>query len=202
MTDGQGGAVFSWYSKYLQVHAQHVSADGISAYPHNGAVVSTDLKQARVEPTVAYFPETKEVTLFWMELGDHIYQSTRGLYAQRLNARGERQWGDSGVVIQPLSKQSYSSLQSVAVADGTFGFWVQNEAGSQFNTIQAIKLDPAGVPSCTQFPISTRPSDKSRLMMGQSSWGQTLLAWQDESEGRISDIYAQSVYDDCRLGSP
>ncbi|MGA8490632.1 MAG: hypothetical protein WB711_09440, partial [Terriglobales bacterium] len=54
--DGQGGAVFSWYtsSPTLQCFAQHILADGSAAFPDNGSPASTNTSNVRVDPTASY----------------------------------------------------------------------------------------------------------------------------------------------------
>lgn len=197
--DGRGGAVFAWYSAapQLQVFAQHVLANGQLAFPPNGVPVSTDLRQARVDPSVSYQPGAGEITLFWTELDSAATQSRRGLYAQKIDARGMRQWGESGKALQPLGAQGITDVRSAAVAGGTLAFWVQ---GGEQPSIQGIKLDTTGAPLCAQFAVSTRAAAKSRLTSGVAPSGQTLLAWQEAGATQGSDIYTQSVGADCKLG--
>lgn len=199
--DGQGGAVFAWYSvaPQMQVYAQHIQANGSPAFAVNGVPVSTNLQQARVAPSMSYQPLTGETTLFWAELDNAVEQRRRGLYAQKLDARGARQWGETGRAIQPLALQDIAHLRTVAVTDGTLAFWVQAVSG-QHDTIQGIKLDTTGNTLCPQFAVSTRPSSKSRLVTGASA-GRTLVAWEDQSQQQGSDIYLQSVAPDCRLSA-
>lgn len=200
--DGQGGAVFAWYSVQpnLQVHAQHILANGSPAFAVNGVPVSTNLQQARVDPSLSYQPSTGEITLFWTELDNAVEQRRRGLYAQKLDARGARQWGETGRTIQPLANHDITSLDTVTTADGTLAFWVQSVAG-QHDSIQAIKLDPTGNALCPQFAVSTRPSSKSRLVSSASTSGKTLIAWEDQAQQQGSDIYLQSVGPGCKLGA-
>lgn len=201
VADGSGGAVFAWYSvaPQLQVFAQHVFANGQLAFPPNGVPVSTNLQQARVSPTVSYQPNTGETTLFWTELDSAVSQNRRGLYAQKFDARGARQWGETGRELQPLGAQSITDLRSETVAGGTLAFWVQTPHG-QPGTIQGIKLDAAGAPLCPQFAVSSRAAAKSRLVSASAPSGQTLLAWEEPGATQGSDIYTQGVRADCKLG--
>lgn len=199
--DGRGGAVFAWYSiaPQIQVFAQHVLSNGSPAFAHNGVTVSTHPQQARMEPSVSYQPTTGETTLFWTEVDSPERQFQRGVYAQKLDARGARQWGETGRPLLALGEKQPSNVRSVAVADGTLAFWVQTEAAGQ-DSIQAIKLDATGDALCPQFAVSTRPSDKSRLAASVSPLGQTLLAWEEKGQNQGSDIYLQSVRANCQLG--
>lgn len=199
--DRRGGAVFAWYSvaPQLQVHAQHILSDGKAAFAHNGVSASTDLRQARTEPSIAYQPATGEITLFWMELDSASAQRSQGLYAQKIDARGARQWGESGRQLR-AGPASITFLRSHAVADGTLAYWIETAAGAATDSIQAIKLDALGYPLCAPFAVSTRASIKSRLVLGVTGASQALLAWEDQVDGALPRIYLQSVRSDCRLG--
>ncbi len=201
VTDGNGGAVFAWYSvdPQLQVSAQHVLANGQLAFPPNGVPVSTDQQQARVSPAVSYQPATGETTLLWTELDNAMAQHRRGLYAQRINASGTRLWGDSGRPIRPIDLHSITDIQSVASADGTLAFWVESVPG-RTDSIQGIKLGATGEPLCPQFAVSTRAASKSRLAAASTPSGQVLLVWEEQGQNQGSDIYTQSVRADCKLG--
>ncbi|MCD2511112.1 hypothetical protein [Comamonas endophytica] len=200
LPDGRGGAVFAWYSvaPQMQAHVQHIQADGKPAFAQNGVPASSDQIQARSDPAAAYQPSTGEITLFWAESGNAAQQRAQGLYAQKFDAQGARQWGDTGRAIR-LSQEPIGNLRSIAVADGTLAFWVERVSGTPHDSIQAIKLDAMGTALCPQFAVSTRTSTKSRLVTGVSGAGQMLLAWEDRVDEPGSDIYLQSVRADCTL---
>jgi hypothetical protein len=100
--DGDGGAVFSWYSSSpsLQVYAQHILTDGTEAFGHNGSVGSTNAFDVRVSPSASYNPATQETFLFWTE--EDSNQVLNGVSGQKFNSTGTRQWTDSGLTIVPL----------------------------------------------------------------------------------------------------
>lgn len=200
LPDGRGGAVFAWYgvAPRMQAQVQHILADGQPAFAQNAVAASSDLHQAAGEPAASYQPSTGEVTLFWVETGNAAQQRPQGLYAQKFDAQGARQWGDGGRALR-LSQAPIGNLRSIAAADGTLVFWTEGGPGTAYNSIQAIKLDGAGVPLCPQFAVSTRSSTKSRLAAGISGNGQMLLAWEEQTEEPGSTIYMQSVRADCTL---
>lgn len=200
LPDGHGGAVFAWYSvaPQMQVHVQHIQADGQPAFAHNGVPASSDPIQARTDPAVSWQPSTSEITLFWAEVGRAAQQRPQGLYAQKFDAQGARQWGDTGRAIR-LSQAPIGNLRSIAAADGTLVFWIEGGSGTPHDSIQAVKLDAAGTALCPQFAVSTRSSTKSRLVTGASGTGQMLLAWEDQVSAPGTDIYVQSVRADCTL---
>ena len=198
LSDGSGGAVFAWYSNSptLQCYAQHVLANGSEAFPHNGSVASTNAANLRVSPSVAYRAATKETFLVWTE--EDQLQSVNGIYAQKFDATGNRQWSDNGLVIVPLNSDSEIFATAVQSDTGMLAFWF-DQPGYGSGTIQAVKLDAAGDFVCSQFGVSTASADKSRLSAGIASSGLTALAWEDDRNGE-NDIFIQNVNPDCSLG--
>ncbi len=196
--DGNGGAVFSWYSSSpsLQVFAQHILSDGTEAFGHNGSVGSTNTSNVRVSPSASYNPATQETFLFWTE--EDSNQFTNGVSGQKFNSAGARQWGDGGLTIVPLGSDSQIFVENVQIGTGALVFWF-DQPGFGSGTIQATKLDGTGATVCAQFPVSSASSDKSRLAAGIASSGLSALTWEDDRNGE-NDIYIQNVNADCTLG--
>jgi hypothetical protein len=198
ISDGNGGAVFSWYSNSptLQVYAQHILANGTEAFPHNGSVGSTNLNNVRVSPTVSYLKSTGETFLFWTEEDGN--QVLNGVYGQKFNSVGAQQWGSTGLVIVPLGADQQLFVQNVQTGTGAQVFWV-DEPGFDQDTMNSIRLDGSGNVTCAQFPVSSVVSGKSRLAAAIASSGLSAIAWQDDRSG-TDDIYLQNVNNDCSLG--
>jgi hypothetical protein len=196
--DGSGGAVFSWYtnSPSLQVYAQHILSNGTEAFGHNGSVGSTNSLNVRVSPSASYNPATQETFLFWTE--EDANQFTNGVSGQKFNSTGARQWTDSGLTILPLGPDSQIWVENVQIGTGALVFWIDEPSYGQ-GTMQAIKLDTNGGTVCSQFPVSTTPSNKYRLVVGLASSGLTAVSWSDDRHGE-NDIYIQNVNPDCSLG--
>jgi hypothetical protein len=198
ISDGAGGAIFAWYSSSptLQSYVQHINADGTEAFTHNGVPVSTDASQIRVSPSAAYNPPTKEIFVSWEE--EDSIQSVSGVYAQKVDANGNRQWTDNGVTIVPLQSNAEIFQRTVQTDNGAFVFWVDQQV-NQSGTIQGVRLDNAGNLACAQFPVSSVQAQKSRPETAQAANGNTVIAFQDYRNGN-SDIYVQNVNPDCTLG--
>jgi hypothetical protein len=198
LSDGNGGAVFAWYSSSpnLQCFAQHILANGAEGFPHNGAPASTDLNNVRVAPTLSYRAATHETFLFWTE--EDSNQFYNGISAQKFDSTGNRQWGNTGLVIVPLGNDSQIFATSVQIGTGALAFWF-DQPGFGSGTIQAVKLDGTGSFVCQQFGVSTASADKIRLSAGIASSGLAAVAWEDDRNG-WNDIYIQNVNPDCSLG--
>ncbi len=196
--DGNGGAVFAWYSSSpsLQVHVQHIGADGTELFPHNGVVPSTNASQIRVSPSAAYDPSTQEIFVSYEE--EDSVQSMSGVYAQKFDSTGARQWGDTGLVIVPLQGNAEISERTVQIGDGAFVFWVDQQV-TQVGTLQGVRLNNDGTTYCAQFPVSSVLAEKSRPWTAISSNNNTVVAFQDYRDGN-SNLYIQNINPDCTLG--
>lgn len=196
--DGQGGAVFAWYtnSPTLQCYAQHIFGNGTAAFPQNGVAVSANTANVRVDPVAAYRALTGEVFVFWTE--ENSLQSLNGVYGQKFNSSGESQWGADGLTIIPLGSDSQIFVETVQIGTGALTFWVDQPSYGDA-TIQAIKLDGTGATVCPQFAVSSTPANKSRLVAAISPSNMTALAFEDDRTGN-NGIYIQNVNPDCTLG--
>lgn len=198
VTDGSGGAVFAWYSVSagLQCHAQRILADGTEQFGHNGVLVSTETAD-RTMPEVSFRPETQETFVFWREEPPGEY----GLYAQKFDVMGIRQWTDSGVAIWPASLNELLEINQIQFADGAMAFWVETFAfGNQH--VHAARVDTDGVvmwdPADTD--VSMVESSKSRLTAASLGDRGAILAWSDNRSGD-EDIYGQNINSDGTLGA-
>jgi hypothetical protein len=200
ITDGSGGAVFSWYdassSTALQCYAQHILSDGSEAFPHNGSAGSINAARQRVEPHAAYNGTTGETFLFWEE--EDLSQSQTGIYGQKFDASGSRQWGSSGSVIVPVGSDENTWARCLTEGTGVFVFWVQSPGYAQ-DVIHGARLDGSGAIDISIFDVASTTSEKWRLAAATSTLGYKILVWQDDRNGD-SDVFAQNVNSDGTLG--
>ncbi len=200
VSDGSGGAVFGWYGTGpLQCYAQHVLANGDEQFAHDGVAASTNLAQLRVSPSVSYNQRTGETFLFWTELNSG--QSQFGIYGQKFNGNGIRQWGDGGAVLVPVDSTQRVQVRNLQLDDAAMVFWVQGGFGDQ--QVIATRVDTAGDPVWADaMPfVSSVVSAKSRLVAALSARNIALLAWID-TRNDAGDAYAQNVNGDGSLGAP
>ena len=199
LSDGSGGAVFAWYSSSpaLEVHVQHINAAGAEVFPHNGVVPSIDGSQIRVDPSASYNPSTQEIVVSYEE--EDQLQSMSGVSAQKFDATGNRQWGDTGLVIVPLQGDDAEIFQrTVQIDDGVFVFWIDQQVTQQA-TLQGVKLNNDGSTACAQFAVSSVQSSKSRPWTAQAANNNTVIAFEDFRDGN-SNLYIQNINPDCTLG--
>ena len=199
ITDGGGGAVFSWYgTSPLQCYAQHVLSDGSLAFGENGVAVSTDTANVRVSPSAAYNATTEETFVFWTE--EDSLQSQDGVYGQKLDASGAAQWGGTGKTLVAVSSSERTFIQTLPIDDGALVFFIESPSYGN-DVIYATRVDKDGdfvwigdlIYACSLV------SDKLRLKAALSWGGGALLAWGD---GRFDsgDVYMQNINPDGTLG--
>ncbi|RKY17954.1 MAG: hypothetical protein DRQ55_14575 [Planctomycetota bacterium] len=198
-SDGAGGAVFSWYdtaSPQLQCFAQRVLSNGTEAWAHNGVAVSTDATHLRVAPWASHDAASAETIVTWVELNGA--QSQAGVYAQKLDAAGARQWSDAGALLVPLGSDGISAPLNMRLGAQSLVAWVQSSGFGQ-DQLLGVLLDGSGAIVGGSVPLATTASSKSRLSMTLTGAGHAALAWSDKRSDD-GDIYAQNVNADGSLG--
>ncbi len=202
--DGAGGAVFAWYTATpaLQVRAQHVTAAGSESFAHDGVELSTDTSRVRADPSATYDPASGDLYAFWVEANS--LQSQFGLYGQRLDASGARQWGATGQVIVALGAPQVSQVRALPAAPGAAGAIVAWATAVAFDDqpVRAARLAAAG--SFLWNPairdVKSAATGTSRLAAATSSDGFSIFAWTDGETPR--DLVAQDLNGNGTLGPP
>jgi len=204
VSDGEGGAVFAWYLNsnpppyFLQCRVQHVLANGTEAFAHQGVDVSTYPTRQRVNPSAAFLPATDEVVVFWSETDEP--QGQFGLYGQKLDASGVRQWTDNGVELVPLGGNQISWVVTLPFGDGALVAWVDSMAFGN-EPLRGTRVDTDGnfVWATPIVDLATSPTGRSRLTGELSTVGYAAYAWQD-GDFSTYDIPAQNLNGDGSLG--
>jgi len=199
VSDGSGGAVFSWYgTSVLQCYAQRILADGSEQFGHNGVPVSTDATRLRVSPRASYDAASSTVFVFWTEMNSS--QSQHGVYGQKLVGSGLRLWTGSGRELVPLSSTTRTFINTLQVGDGAMAFWIESPSFGN-DVIKATRVDGNGDFSWAGDIVEagSLPSSKGRLNAATSSEGYAILAWSDDRVGHL-DIIGQNVNADGTLG--
>lgn len=200
VSDGSGGAVFSWYdtANGLNVFAQRLDTDGTEMFPHNGAIASTNPRE-RVSPTAAFDSITDSVHVAWTELDNN--QSNQGIYAQRLDASGTRMWTDSGKELSAPDANESGSINAQIVDGNMVAMWIENAGGFGNDLALAHAVTPAGTDAWVgeTVPIASDLAQRSRLTSALSSDGFAIAGWQIGDFG-VADIETHNINPDGTLG--
>jgi len=203
VTDGDGGAVFAWYqvgtSTDLRVRVQRVLADGSLAFPQNGVDVATGADVLRSAPSAAFDPTTGDTYVIWPEEQQVGTERLYGVSAQRIDATGARQWGDTGRVLVPLGSEQGSQVSALALGDGALFAWSLGSVPNPMR-IESARLDVAGafVWPDEIVPLKTATTPHSRTRGALSTDAFAAYVWADGDEPAV--IKAQNIGFDGTLG--
>ena len=201
ISDGSGGAVFSWYdtANGLNVYAQHLDSNGNELFAHDGVAGST-FPRERVSPTAAYDASTGSVYLSWVELDNN--QGNQGVYAQRFDATGARQWTNSGVEISPTNPMESSSINAQVMGGNLVTMWIETTGGFGQDQVFAHALTPSGTNAWLDgtIAIASDLADRSRLTSALSTDGFVIAGWQSGAAGG-DDIQTHNINPDGTLGA-
>ncbi len=198
VSDGGGGAVFSWYdtANGLNVYAQHLASDGTELFGHNGAAGSINPRE-RVSPSAAYDPSTGSVYMSWVELDNN--QGSQGVFTQRFDAGGARQWTDSGKQLSVVDTSESSQINVRVIDNDMVTLWVESAGGINADTVESTRVDEAGsVVWSTQ--VASDPAQRSRLTTAVSSDDFIIAAWQIGDFG-VADLQTHNLNPDGSLGA-
>ncbi|NUN08704.1 MAG: T9SS type A sorting domain-containing protein [Ignavibacteriaceae bacterium] len=205
-SDKNGGAIVCWYddqdSDALQEsYAQRVSSSGSVFFPVNGAAVSTTSAITSTSPVATFNPVTSEMFVFYYQTNSG--QTQAGMYVQKFNQAGIRQWTDDGVVVKPLTSGiSYLSQQVQVADDRVMLFWIEGSSGGINSKVYADAFTFQGTRIWAQpIVVSETTQEKLQMVSYIDEFYDTKLAWGDD-RGSGRGIFAQNVNKDGTLGSP
>jgi hypothetical protein len=198
--DGEGGAVFAWYtSSPLQCAVQWVAPNGTLRFGTNGATVTPTANIERVDPGVTVDTSRRQVHCAWAE---HVPNSSiYGSAMQSFDEAGTRLLGNAGVALEPLAT-AYSVTQARAAMVGgapTFT-WTRSAAFAQ-DQAWAQSFDEAGNARWSAPVALSASSEIGRptlvSMAGTPAWA--AFVWQSGGSG-ASDVVGQRLNADGTLG--
>jgi hypothetical protein len=204
--DGAGGAVYVWHdtrnANRFDAWVQRVNAIGQIQFPANGAQISTDATRQHIDPAMTFNRATGEIFIAWNER--NLAQSQWGIFAQKLDAAGVRQWTDSGRELIPVNTTNKLFPRIALAGDGAMVFCLdQPNTPIPGERVLGMRVDAAGALVWPASPIlvASTVSVKGRLPLAVAADGAALLAWEDNRAGSI-DVFAQRVNLDGSLGGP
>lgn len=201
IVDGSGGAVFAWYTSVpaLQVRAQRIFANGSEAFAHQGIEVSTNATRIRTGGVAALNPTTDEIIVAFTEQDPSQTQS--GLYAQKLDVTGTRQWTDDGIPLMPVSSDTIYSTTILSMEDGALVTWIHSPSFGN-DPVYSIRVD--GTSDFSWNPpiaeLCILPTESSGLVAAMSQAGFAAYAWSDGGSS-AGDIFAAAIDPEGSLGN-
>lgn len=204
-SDGRGGAVYCWDLALTgfrsRVRAQHVSAEGVERFGHGGVPVSTDEFNSRGDCSATYDQASDDLYVLWRERTPGTSNLQTGIYAQRIDGTGTRQWGDGGNVLMPLDPILKSQVTMVPDAGGFVAAWALQDY-PQAMPIHAMRVTKDGDYGWSRgiVAIKTSSSDTSRMVGAPSADGYAAFAWTNFAVSGNGDLVVQNIGRDGVLG--
>ncbi|MCB1577405.1 MAG: hypothetical protein KDI81_08740, partial [Xanthomonadales bacterium] len=155
-----------------------------------------------VEPSGAFDSASGDIYALWRET-DIATQSQIGVYAQRIDSSGTRQWGVGGKVLVALGAQDQTQMRALPATGGLFAAWVSNDAPSPMPIhVARLASDGSHVWPGNVVDIATGPRTASRLAGAISAAGFAAYTWTAEASGSSGEVRAQNINIDGSLGNP
>jgi hypothetical protein len=216
LTDGNGGAFFSWYSvEPLNVRVQRMDASGVMLWGKDGVAVSpnpvhdfggTVAAVNRTNPQSILREDGRIVTFFDAYSAPIDGIVWFGIGAQCFDPDGSRAWGAGGTMVEDYDPFAEGVLYDREVGAALrFGScvgisWVEFAAPSAAIAKAAHVCADGSVEWKVDF--ATDPGPKSRLVGSPADSYGAVIAWQGGPDLGNGDIHASRLGDDGTIGPP
>jgi len=203
--DGAGGAWFAWHRSSgttFDALVQHLDANGVELFAHNGLAVSTEASRSKFSPSLAQHPSGDVIVAFNKR---NTSQSTWASCVQRISAGGVRLWTDDGVELAPYDTVNESFERCVLSGDGAVVLWFEQPTALPGKKVKGQRVDGNGVIQWTPggIDLCTAVTSKDDLEIVNDASGIVRCSWTDDRGlGLANDVYAQNVNADASLGGP
>ncbi len=203
-SDGNNGAFYVWQDDRSSTntqtsYVQRFNSAGVPQFPVNGSASSTEAATNKFSAAIAYAPSTGETFMFWKHTNS--LQSMQGVYGQKFNSAGVRQWTDNGKVFLPLGTDEVITMTAAAL-DTNIHLYYNLGIGSGNQNIKALKTGTSGVMQWGGIITpGSSTSSKGGLVGTLNSTRMSIVAW---SDGRLDGggIYAQNINPNGTFGGP
>ena len=201
ISDGAGGLILAWgddtgsdgqavFRNTLVL--QKLSATGVKLWGEEGKRVSESLNN-----TVYGFmvPDgTGGCFVAWVEsIGDD--ESTSDVYAQRLDANGNRLWGNNGVVVCNSPEEQYASTMVPDGAGGVVISWTDDRSEGDLTRhvfAQRINGDGAVQWAVNGVPVSDNEGDILGALVYPDGNGGFTVLWNEETVS--GEVFGSRTY--------
>lgn len=196
ISDGSGGAIIAWndFQNAIgnsDIYSQKINSSGEKQWTENGVVICQQIGGEQFLSMVS--DGSGGAIIAWEDTRED--NNDPDIYVQRINALGQVQWTENGVLIS----DAYSSVMPKCTSDGAGGAiitWVDNR-DSISNHIYAQLIDTNGNVKWPSNGISIRSIEFGggvEPTIVSDDAGGAIIAWEDIREGSQGfDIYAQKI---------
>ncbi len=195
VSDGAGGVIISWTDLRngvdFDIYAQRISAEGVMLWTVDGVPISTAPGDQTTSRLVSDGLGGAIITWHDRRRGG----SEIDIYCQHVDGSGLLQWPAGGV---PISTSPKFQLFPNIVSDRTGGAiiaWDDYRRGASGYNIFAQRVDASGIPrwDSNGVIVSTEVINQGPPQIVSDLAGGAIIAWNADSGGIHSDIYAQRI---------
>lgn len=204
ISDGSGGALFTWHTTALQAFAQRVDSAGTSLWPGtgSGAQVAVDGANLSMDPAITYSPNAERAMVFFRKTNSG--QTLSGLSYQVLGPTGARLSGDPGAALVALGQGAVAApragrigeIESVVVYSTTI-------FGGTDTTVFATSVNTQTIHGWGPVRLSPGNGARFRLGLAMAANGVGRVVWEGDTRNIAStpDVYAQNINPNGTLGA-
>lgn len=194
-SDDNGGAYIVWEqldetTQLWNIALQHINSQGIRLWSIDGLVVS-EFTANRLNPKLQK-DKQGGVYIVWQEMHNGLDYD---IYAQRINANGEKLWGNSGLPIaESMNSQINPKMDPDTLSGGVYIAWADKRNQLDYD-IYAQRVDSLGNALWTENGLNVCSDIGNQSAVDIISTTQTnglILTWRDGRSGN-NDIYVQKL---------
>ncbi len=195
--DNQGGAYSAWTELNGQNQTgmlQRIGVDGTESWS-SPSELSTQSDHFRISPEITTPDDALGVYAVWGE--SDANQNNRGIFAQRIDSSGSRQWGDTGQAIELLSTSVYMDINVDNMGNDLLTAYIENTNPGSAD-IFASRLAPDGSSAWRNDLVTVTNSGlgKADLFMSKGP-NCSFMVWSEAGE-----VKAHCLLEEGTLGIP
>ena len=194
VSDGGDGALIVWQDNHAEgktgndIYAQRVSSLGASMWDPMGVVISSAAGNQEAPQIVA--DGAGGAIVVWEDARTGLGYN---IYAQRVNAKGERLWSEKGVAIATSANDQIEARLVSDGAEGALIVWQDFRTGAPHLYAQRVGADGKTLWTENGVVVSTAANGQTDAEITSDAAGGVIVVWQDFRSGKHNDIYAQRV---------
>lgn len=194
-SDGAGGAIALWTDGRngadYHLYAQRIAGDGTTLWTENGVPIPHAIEQLR--PKIVADGAGGAIAL-WLSRAS---ETSIDLYAQRLDAQGQRQWADQGVPVAtgPSIVYGYDALPDGA--GGTLVVYDDDRNGLLDGFAQKLDAEGARMWPDDGVPVCTASGHQQHPLVVSDGAGGVIATWlTDYRDGIDNRVVAHRIAPD------
>jgi hypothetical protein len=199
VSDGEGGAIITWYDSRNgdtnpDIYSQRISAAGVVQWTANGVAICT----------ASNFQWQQVITsdgaggaiIAWQDDRNGGTSLNVEIYSQRISAAGLVEWNANGVAICTAINNQLSPVITSDSTNGAIIAWYDYRNGTTNSDIYSQRISLAGAVQWTANGVAVCTASNFQILGSITSDGASgaIIAWHDKRNGAPnSDIYCQRI---------